>query len=452
MEDVELLFDNQKEVLSIIKNGGSIIKLFGYPSEKCFLIGSHIKLIEKIGSGATGTIFSIDVPEMGKRKFVVKKQRIYLDTIFMTAKQLEQDLIKHNLDWEDFKIFQSEDVIQEYEKKTNKTLIINSPPKDCLLTKDYSFTAIPGNKEGEQITIKKGAYLCKEKLFSEYPISVYVGTLYRNGNCINFINTYAMIMCPETYGKRGIYTKQFFEYIFMDRVDNQLYDFQKCLKIGDSNFIEKETLIENIYIQVMFAISAYQHYFKISHNDLSVDNILIDNVRSDTIFNDQIFSDADWYHYEFMGKNIYIPAIGMIAKIVDFGIAIKYSDPVIGSVDVFTTGLDLGAGPNIPNKFIPAKDSLYFSLKYAEFVDKYMSREKLGDLLSDCLVYICGFDKSNKFVKNILKSKLVMGDSYVPNIFELGKIKSAIEVLDGPIYEKYHKKPKQGKIVTLGTL
>src|SRR5438105_14243606 len=105
MQEIDIIFNDNKEILKIIENNGSIIDSIGLPNEKCVLIGSKIKLVDLIGEGSYGQVFSITIPGKGERKYVVKKGELKTERIMVTKEKLSECLKSSGLVFEDISSF-----------------------------------------------------------------------------------------------------------------------------------------------------------------------------------------------------------------------------------------------------------------------------------------------------------------------------------------------------------
>lgn len=227
-------------------------------------------------------------------------------------------------------------------------------------------------------------------------------------------------------------------------------------KPNDPNF-DSSVVYDGIYIQTMFAIATYQLIYNISHNDLHDDNVFVEFVTDKTMYDGKFLIDADWYHYSFQGNDIYVPAIPVIVKIGDYGLSVKYSDPIIGNKTVFETGYDQYdyIGPWIPNKYIPQYDSLFFTSAYTQLATRDLTYSPShssihGTLITECAAFIApGFEIE---LSNIYKSGFIKPSNSRPILPKLNEVKTALDILNGPILKNYSKKPKSGKIVTLGLI
>jgi serine/threonine protein kinase len=456
MDKVNIVFQGNEEILKVVNNGSSIVKLLGYPHEKkCSLIGAEISLGNRVGKGAFGEVYLITFPGMGTRKYVIKAGEIEFEVENLDSDELIQLLTKRDLTWEDIKPLQTARTIRVFENGETdhgvpKQMAVVIPPNMCLITKNAeTFQRIPQGKVATTVTVPVGSYLCDTNVYSEYVIGVYTGKLYREGLCANFFDVHSMFTCPRKKAD------EFMQYIVMDKIDGDL------MAVGDSKL--KDPVERNsVYIQTLMAIACYQKKYQLSHNDLHAGNVFIEYIKNDTMYNNQDLSKATWFHYNVSGYNIYFPAGKIIVKIGDYGLSVKYSTPIVGDKYVFETGYDQndGGGPWIPNVYMPQYDSFFFTGAYIAKVAGSVGNSKLaGPLITDCMEFMCPDIKRkdpnhiSEIREKLMKKNFIRSSNGRPILDNLNLIKPVMEVIQGPIYQKYGKMPMSafnGEIVTLG--
>ena len=409
---IKIIFEGNEEIIKVVESGKFLNKYIGLPSEACPLIDANIKFVEKLGEGKYGAVFLIKIKDDNSKKYVVKKSNIKFNYIDIKKSEISEILKEIDIDLNTFLSLQLPSFSREFEKISDFGRIkILIPPNICKLSNYELFTSIPQIGDDDilaKILVPKGSYLCNDNSFSEYIIGAYIGKLYRDKMCINFINMYSMFTCPN---KDSSEKDIFQQYIFMDKIDAELcdclpcispleykklnllsFDFsakQKNLNLSNIPF-NKLDIINGIYIQTMFAIATYQEHLKISHNDLHCGNIFIEYVTPDTTFNGQNIADANYFHYKIKGMDIYFPAIFAIVKIGDFGLSVKYSKPIVGYRRIFEDGYasreeydpydpEDQYDPLIPNYYLSAYDSLYFTVNYGQFLSPNMFEGDLGN-------------------------------------------------------------------------
>lgn len=488
MKKIEILFNGKNEILDVIDNNSSIIKYLGLPRSDCALIGAEIQAGKELGRGAHGAAYEITLPGMGSKKYVMKVNELVLDYLTdRTKEEITEILEAMELTFDDIAPLQlSQEYIDYFERADYEDRVkVVIPPEMCKLTTDVTYPAVPKFKslfgfDVNTITVPKGSYLCSDISFSEYIIGIYLGKIYREGKCINFFDVHAMLTCDagnsvitSTDGSRGVLYNQF---IFMDRIDGGFRGQSECVRkalFEKAPKAQRDYAIDSVFVQTIFAIAYYQEALKMSHNDLHDDNVFVEYVTKDTKFNGETVAGADLYKYVLNGQEIYFPACPMLSKIGDFGFSVKFSDPMVGSKNVMENGYYVptdDTGKNFrayfPNSFIPSYDSLYFTFAYANRVGivngdgGHILPDSLTPLLNKCLQFLGG-DSNIKLnragvygYKNLYSMAGLIHNDFRPVMEKLaeGNVKTARELLEGPIAEYYRDLPIKGKIVTLGEL
>ena len=275
----------------------------------------------------------------------------------------------------------------------------------CKTTKDKTYDRY--DKKGK-VKIPKGSYLCKNSIYSEYVIGVLCSNLLRQGKSVNFMDFIGFATCNKLS-----------EYIFMEKMDNNLKTIGECLfKNGGLNEDIKRLTIDNILIQILHAICTYQTY-QIQHNDLHSENIMVEYIKEGSTFMGQDVYSADWFHYKIEDVDLYVPFIPMLVKIGDFGYSVKYSNPIVG----FKGSLKYGFN--------------YFDKSYD--IHKLVNDLDMTDLFEGNESYI---KIRNYFFQPGKNMEISFGGRANPEYLLKNK----------DIFGKYMNKPKIGKIVTLGEI
>jgi hypothetical protein len=483
---IEILFNGKTEILDVIDENSSIVKYLGLPNDKCGLIDTTIREGKLLGEGSYGAAYEITLPGMGAKKYVMKRTNITLE--FYTRLSKNQILKKLNdigMTYEDIKPLQiDQSYIDQFENAAgNEKVRVVMPPEICMLLKDLTVEKMPEEKTfmgyDVMVTFPKGSYLCENEAFSEYVLGVYLGKFYRENECINFFDAHAMLTCsPKTtmMGKiDGQEVLQLNQYIFMDKIDGDFMGNSQKGILGQSECVkralfgkmpkeEQNYAIDSVYVQTIFAIAFYQEKLQMSHNDLHCGNLFVEYVTGDTKFSNGYVAGADFYHYNYYGNDLYFPATPMLAKIGDFGLSLKYSEPVIGKKDIAVDGLTIDGRTYCTNYFAPSYDSLYFSMSYSQQVDITNGGRGnimplyLTPLITKCLEFLSNGEileanaRINGFRSEFSDKGFIWND-FRPVLQNLYKAKTARELLEGPIAQ-YYKMDGQpnGKIVTLGVL
>lgn len=196
-----------------------------------------------------------------------------------------------------------------------------NPLVPCQLKKDFvirKYYYIPspteiGNYEKADLSsvfvYPQGSYVCANNTYSEYAIS----SLLSERKLVNVMNVFGFSMCSSELST--------YDYTFMEKVDGTVVQLPSRIK----NLNEK--MIESILVQGLFCISNMSRSLIIQHNDLHLSNIgyvKIDR-KQKKLYN------AEYFNYEIDEKCVKCVNPGFVLKILDFGLSVKYSSPIIAS-------------------------------------------------------------------------------------------------------------------------
>jgi len=172
---------------------------------------------------------------------------------------------------------------------------------------------------------------------------------------------------------------------YKDKYGHENYDMNgEILK-----YSVKQTplIIDSIVLQIIIAIANYQERFWISHNDLHLENIFLLKIPNGYKYNGRDISKVDYFEYTYKKRKIYIPNVGLLVKLGDWGMSCKfsvrqiYNNPVMkGLVDYSAQYMNGKVGYlYMPNYYFPEYD-LAFSLRdlYSEL--KYVLGRNFNDL------------------------------------------------------------------------
>lgn len=418
----EFKFHGRDEVLKVVNSSESIVEYLTTQSSECPLMGKEIEYVKILGKGAANApAWSIKSTYFGKKEYVAKvfspnisqeevSKKMTLGEAAIKASNdpvVQQQIIKINggdpnklfrkydminapllkystfdaTQFPEFKGLLLKDAATKLSKKYNipaKTIIDangGNPNIEvnrkvfiplfadmCMTENDMLCKRFDGN--GEYI-IPKGSYLCEQELYSEYVIGILCGELYRKMDCINFIDIFGFTTCNEV---DPVDTRQ---YIFMDKIDGSIRKLFKSRPdmllrtVFKSTSGKKYKAIDFIYIQTLAAIASYQNKYELSHNDLHDDNIFYEATDDEITYNGVKLIDVDYLTYIFKKTNqtITLPTFGIIVKIGDYGMSVKYSKPILGNKTVLLSGYDQGDGDGawMPNWFSKSYDALYMT-------------------------------------------------------------------------------------------
>lgn len=419
---IKLYFNDREEVLKIIDSGGDIIQHLSKENDICPLIGSYITIGKMIGKGKNAAVFDIKIPGFSKTSYVAKITDPFT-YVFFTQGREDWDILEGNLKAEN----SSMDLVLSY-----NGLPINYD-RDIPIK-----IHVPRFMVGGSCSKKDGtSYIC-DATFSEYLISILVANLRRNGISVHFLDTFLFATC---FGSRKIE-----HYIFMEKIDTNFGTLgdQICEKkfsnLNSINPNPNPEAVNSLYIQVLHALACIQDKYQIVHGDLHEDNVFIEYITKETQYNGKYLSESEYFEYIIDGVSVYIPNIGMLVKLGDWGFACKYSEPMICNKDV----LD-GKFPGICNYYTAAYDTLFITNAF------YFSNPS-----NEFLASIYGIMLNGVNIRKQLK-KYFIKDPFRPNpekIRELRNLANPFNILtNNTLMGKYLKKPPKGsKIITLGDI
>lgn len=189
------------------------------------------------------------------------------------------------------------------------------------------------------ITLPAGSHLVATDALTEAGIHEYLSSL----NCPSIVELKNMFFTAGTLYKRPRL------YLHLERCDNSLKSVSESL-----SHVEMLSVI----FQVLFTL-AFMHSHGVYHNDMHLKNILLVRCEHLKVNNTELMSVSHLtYKIQRDGKEFIwnIPRERYFVKIADFGIASKWSLPILLSSDCATAGID-GSVPNFPS---PAYDPLCF--------------------------------------------------------------------------------------------
>lgn len=277
------------------------------PGNICRLLEENFVNCGKLGQGVCGSVFEMKYPHFENKKYVIKK---FINTNIVRYKTETDISVQDMLD----RIKQETIFSIPLLNKRNLTDILRSGEyievivylKEC----QTGVKLIKNDGSDEQINKDDNIYMCSSEI-TEYILGTLAGQLYRSGKCINFIDTNMMAACPN-----GLY-------IVMDKIDASLYNIVRDLN---------EQEINSIFLQTLYAIYLFKRIFKLNHNDLHLNNIFLYYTMNDTEWNGKKIVENDYISYSIgLEKILYIPVSDMkyIAKLGDWGLGSKYSNPII---------------------------------------------------------------------------------------------------------------------------
>jgi serine/threonine protein kinase len=301
----------------------------------------------------------------------------------------------------------------------------------CKTTTPESFQKTDGSKDS--VSFPKGSYLCSNNKYSEFINGVLCGNLYRNGISINFIDVFGFATCEGAAQRRE---KKVYQYVFMEKISGSLEKYY--------NFVTKNNLTSIVvFIQILHAIAVYQKHYKLQHNDLHMDNVFLEKITPETKYKGESLHDAKFFHYKVEDIDLYLPFVGAIVKIGDFGLSVKYKPPIVGDMTAVSDGYDDGDGSWIPNWYAPNYDALYAACRLYN-----LSKSEIMKL---CLAHMMNL-KDTGPVGSTIPVYFNPKIGYRPRLDKLHELPNGnpITFLKSSLINRFWKKPDSGKIVTLG--
>jgi hypothetical protein len=284
-------------------------------SKMCPLVREYVDHKKPVGTGAGGDVYVINVE--GKR-YAVKKSVNHGFTKglpMISDGPIEEemtlnDAIAHHLE------HTSRTISKFTVDELSRTSYIERRDSDKVCKTDKDVICKVHIEEEVRSLVSttfvypKGSYMCKNTGYIEALVSELCSRLYTSRKCTNFVEVFGMSTCAHV-GELGM---EVYDYTFMEVLDSTVWKFLKPRRFED----DYEDHITNIIIQVLFAISSMQRIYGIQHNDLHADNVMC-------LFDER---EAEYFSYDIDGTRVYLPNMGYIVKIVDFGLASKYSIPM----------------------------------------------------------------------------------------------------------------------------
>ena len=429
----KIFYNNKETTLKLYNTGGEIVSyLANENTDVCPLINENsIQVLSKLNEGAYGAVFMIKIPGRSGDYVIKKSKNVPIEKKYIIGSTTLENIADI---WEEKDNISAKVTISF--NGGDKTKVFNNG--DAVYYADFARICkyngpINNIFTGKPIDLSPEDYICKKDVYSEYLISLLVGNMYEQGECINFIDTFAFATCkvddPETLA----------QYTFMQKIDGNIFEYTEVgsqYNIASAKNKEdrlkaeikyaslrkmfiKDDEVLGIILQVICSINKF-HSKKISHNDLHGKNIFIEKITEDMVYEGKQIASDPYIYYEINGHIIKAPRQRYLIKIGDWGLACKYSSPQVLNYNIMSGKMSI----KIPNFFIPAYDLMYcfrfllmlfptneVCLKILDFtnlavtdfkdyrpiVEKMMERHK--DLTSEKLLF-SGIFKNNIISKN----------------------------------------------------
>jgi serine/threonine protein kinase len=418
--------DNYEIILSILNKGDNIVDYLFSQDKLCQKIFDR-KNSKLLGKGREGTVYEFF---FDKKKYAMKINKRKLIRI----KNNKKLTLKEYADKYIYDAFISKLFIKINGGDENKILnyYFKFDDLDLDCNEYYQRYSYKRFDNGKELTFKK-SYLCKSHYHSEYVIGLICAQFYKKNISINFIDIYGFNTCLVENKKSFIQ-----EYVFMEKIDNDLKKILNCVE---------DFMLPCLFVQLYHAIHLYQS-LKISHNDLHSENIFIKYINNDTMFNGKKLIEYKYFHYKLGDQDIFTPYIPFVIKIGDFGYSFKYSEPVIGDIQVIEGGFQ----ENFPNWFSKCYDTVYSTI----YILQLLKRKKT-DFIKNLIEIVFG-DSINYVQKNymIVDGAKINPESLRPRINTIeknfGHITAEKLLLNKNLFPKsFYQKPSS-KYITLGKI
>lgn len=252
--------------------------------------------------------------------------------------------------------------IMRYNNITEDTLVdvcrlVNVIPKNggCITQEQQDIPLSDGS--GDVIEIPAGSYLCTD-MYVEYLIMLLLSRLKKGGMNTFFIPVYNFNTCTTL--RTQMYAMEIAHSRMMDLLTSSGIKYYK-LTVSDAT---------SIMVQLLFAMAVMQENYLICHNDMHVGNIFLSELSDAGVVTRPNYKGdrrpSKWNAYVIRrgGKIVgtyYVPASKYIVRLGDFGMAVKYSEPIIGNADIVRNQIVMEPTGEayFPNWYAPIYDLLY---------------------------------------------------------------------------------------------
>ena len=325
----------QSHTFDVVNMQDQILKYLLNDIKTCPLRDFDINIIKEIGSGMFGVVYLVNIDGkeyvMKEKSSEIPKYRITSEISGNDAEYYYNFFVNNMGIGEGVGRFLMFKALNPNLKGREGELVLFQNVRLCSMENDL---IVERTDDVGTVTIPKDSYLCEEEQHSEYYLMLIVSTLYNDGVSIHFINIYSFAACVDS--------DRLNEYIIMDKLDLSVKDL-------DLNNLE-DFVVDSIFVQILQAIAAMET-LEIVHNDMNPGNIMLEKIHPDSEYLGQSLDGVKYFHYRVYGKNIYIPATKYVVKIIDYGLSIKWSSPIVGNKNVITGDIYEGwlPPPTMPN-------------------------------------------------------------------------------------------------------
>ena len=309
---------------------------------------------------------------------------------------------------------------------------------DCRMWEPFSYQS---NVDGATVDVPVGSLLCYNEVFSEFLISLLVARLLDSSGgvfCIGFPRTLGFATCPQARLRSDNFVP-IYEYVFMEKLSGTLRGL-----LG--SFLDQPGLhrMELPWlVQILGAICVYNNVYEISHNDLHADNVFFTEVRRDTEWNGHRLMDYDYLEYRLGETSLYVPRGDRVMKLGDWGLAAKFSAPMVMSQTVVA---DAYSG-TVPNVYCPAYDVVVL-LKWVHDLRDFQQTHETWTAVRALLRHCVGVSS----LDDPRFTSLFSRSGFRPDLARLAEaplkdVTAEALLLDERFFADYRTRPEQGQIL-----
>lgn len=394
---ISVYFDRRKEVLEILDSGREIMSYFLGMEKDCPLINASIST--RLGKGAQGGVYTLSYAQSKKSKKGAKRSKKTSKANEDTPKDSTDYVVKVSkselFDAKNVKVdelISSGTTVATVAEKLKAirgvpeaiTITANGGDPKAVITTHYVsvypsmvnrydpndgyvcktkqpqtvdiYTIDGGDDErvpfGEEYVYPKGSYICNAVTQPEYVIGLLCGNLKDTGKCVNFLSTFGFGMCSTSHvGKKekGIAVR---DYTFMEKITGSIGDLEDLPSKHPKHVYQG--IYDSLFIQGLFAISIMNRELGVYHYDLHMGNAFYS-------YSEKNENKYTHLKYTVDGKDLYVPYYGYTLKVGDFGYAVKFSEPIVGSVE---HTIDNKFGYAVPGWREDSYDMLLFTIMF----------------------------------------------------------------------------------------
>lgn len=437
---LKLFYERKKEFIDYLDTNKSLSKYLTRKSVICPLIGSEITLDYELGSGEEAVVFSIKISGETKN-YAAKRYDSQGEIIFIqgNGKRTYKDELSSFKEKEIFKICEFNDISPSEIVKNDIYIQI---PSFLIKSPCSKKTTYKRNDNGYLQNIPENSSICEPR-YSEFAISMLVGTFLSTKKSINFIDSFCFATCPaKDIGKPQLHAI-FPQYFFMEKLSRMnISDY--LLRIDP--YRKKYQLQNSIAIQLLHSIAVIQSH-SIVHGDLHLGNVFSFPIFVSTEWNGEKLMEANYFRYSIGKNSIYIESEASLIKLGDWGFSVKYSSPMIGNVNVIENNVGQNERNIIPNFYNEAYDVMFL-------MRNFYPRFKKNLFIKRIIAWILNVDLSDSeaFDKKFLESfNTDNGRPIISLLDNFSHVSASSILLNKILMGDYVKDPpKNSKIITIG--